>query len=114
LTTPILSTLSAALQFTFPPPAESRDLALAQILSLTAIAKGLAPADDFFLSLDSDDGLGESNGQNGESDEERKIREGRMAREEPRLVEMRERLMECVGRMIEVWSEDAEVAGVRP
>jgi hypothetical protein len=37
-----------------------------------------------------------------------------MAREEPRLVEMRGRLMECVGRMIEVWSEDAEVAGVRP
>lgn len=81
-------------------PEEAKVLALQQILSLTAIARGLTPSDDF--DFDSE----------GEEEQHSKG-ETWQARMDPRLLDVRQRMLNAVASMVELWSSDSEVVDVR-
>lgn len=78
-------------------PDESRTLAIVQLQTLSGVAKGLTRANDVF-DLD-DDG-----------DEDPLIMR---ARQDPRMVQLREQMLEAVRSTINVWSTDAGISDVR-
>lgn len=82
----------------FQLPAEAKAICIQQIISLTAVAKGLTPTDDFDLEPEAEE-------QMFRGDEDK-------ARRDPRLVELRSRMLEGIGRIVELWSLDGEVADV--
>lgn len=81
-------------------PAEARSLAILQILSLTAIAKGLTPTDDFDLDFGGDDEDKDDDGS------------AARARDDPRMAALRDKIVQAAGRVLELWSGDGEVSDV--
>lgn len=78
-------------------PDESRILAIVQLQTLSGVAKGLTRANDVF-DLD-DDG-----------EEDPLIMR---ARQDERMVRLREQMLEAIRVIIDVWSTDAGVSDVR-
>ncbi|KAL7414593.1 armadillo-type protein [Mrakia frigida] len=93
---PIVNKLLHALSLSNQLPAEAKALSIQQVISLTAVAKGLTPLDDFDLEP--------------EAEEQMFRGDAEKARADPRLVELRTRMLEGIARMVELWSTDGEVA----
>ena len=77
-------------------PDESRALAIVQLQTMSGVAKGLTRANDVF-DLEDD------------SDEDPLIMR---AREEPRMLQLREQMLEAVKATINLWSTDAGIGDV--
>ncbi|CED84264.1 Nuclear transport receptor LGL2 (importin beta superfamily) [Phaffia rhodozyma] len=96
ITEPVVNTIVQALEGAAQLPEEAKAETIQRILSLTAIAKGLTPSDDFDFDLEEEDEI--------------KVAAIAQARSAPELVELRERLLRITARVIEIWSTDSEVA----
>ncbi|KZT19856.1 ARM repeat-containing protein [Neolentinus lepideus HHB14362 ss-1] len=98
IASPVVSKLVEALQSSARLPEEARALAIQQLQTLTGVAKGLTRTTDGLVSLD-------------DSEEEREALE-RMnrAREDPRMVKLREDLLNAIRGTVEIMSTDASVS----
>lgn len=100
ITSPIVEKLFEALSGAAQLPEEARALAIQQLQSLTAIAKGLSPSDDFEADLD-------------DAEEDPRRASTTQARNDMRMVHLRQRLLEAINEVARGWGTDVEVAAVR-
>ncbi|VDB95428.1 unnamed protein product [Peniophora sp. CBMAI 1063] len=94
IVSPVVSKLFQALQASATMPDDSRTLTIAQLQTLSGVAKGLTRANDVF-DLDDD----------GEEDPHIT-----RARQDDRMVRLREKMLAAIRAIIEVWSTDAGVS----
>jgi hypothetical protein len=87
-------------------PEEARALAVQQLRSLTAIAKGLAPSDDFEAELAAAD---EDNEDGSPSAAQLSLDQ---ARADHRIVHLRQRILEAITGVAHGWGTDLETAAV--
>ncbi|WVF66636.1 hypothetical protein IAT40_001376 [Kwoniella sp. CBS 6097] len=94
---PILSRISNAIQAYSTDPSNAQPALIESTASLTACFKGLSPSeDDVFDTSDED-----------EAAKEEKVR---IAREDPRMIALRQGIEGAVEGVVRVWKGDAEVA----
>lgn len=75
-------------------------MCVAQLRALTACAKGLAPSEDDIFDDDTDEqGVAHTTLTN-------------QARADPRLSSLRDHITAAIGRVVEMWSTDVEIADV--
>lgn len=97
---PIVDRINMAVQY-FSTDPESAHPALVQAMnSLAASFKGLSPSDDDMFDLSDDD----------DGDKDLAVAQ---AREDPRLVNLRQSIEQAIGGVVNVWDGDSEVADVR-
>ncbi|TFK48147.1 ARM repeat-containing protein [Heliocybe sulcata] len=95
---PVVAKLMEALQTSVRLPEDARALAIQQLQTLTGVAKGLTRTNDGLVSLD-------------DSDEEREALEHmNRARADPRMVKLRDELLNAVRGTVELMSTDASVS----
>ncbi|KAF9456910.1 armadillo-type protein [Collybia nuda] len=96
---PIVQKLAAALQPSTMLPDEARIIAIQQLETLSGVAKGLTRSTDGILILSEDD-----------SETQAKLDEMTRAREDPRMVKLRDAIFLAVRGAVDRWSIDAEVS----
>lgn len=97
---PIVLRLSQAVAAVRNDPS-AQEILVQTLSALTASFRGLSPSDDDIFDLSED----------GPSSEE-KTAAINLAREDPRMVNLRSRIEEAVKGVVEVWNGDGEVADV--
>lgn len=95
---PVIAKLYEALQSSSYLPDEARAIAVQQLQTLTGVARGLTRTNDTLLIFeDSPDVKLESE-------------QMKRAREDPRVVRLRDAILDCIRKCIELWSTDASVS----
>ncbi|OBZ74388.1 Importin-13 [Grifola frondosa] len=94
---PVVSKLFEALQLSARLPDEARAVAIQQLETLTCVAKGLTRTADSLLVLDESPAVQEE------------TERMRRARDDPRMVKLREAILDAVRNIVELWSTDASV-----
>jgi hypothetical protein len=84
----------------FKPTDEARTAVIQQLQTLTGVAKGLTRANDDLFSLEASPEL---------TTEEEKMNR---ARADPRIVKLRNLVLDALGRAVDIWSADASVSDV--
>ena len=98
---PIIDRLTLAVNAVHTDPT-AQPLLVLNFSALTASFKGLSPSDDEIFDLSDDDGLSMDD----------KAASVKLARDDERMVRLRGRIEELVGRVVGVWNGDGEVADV--
>ncbi|KAH9912340.1 ARM repeat-containing protein [Epithele typhae] len=95
---PVVAKLFDALQGAAGLPDDARQLAVQQLETLTGVARGLTRVTDSLLALDES------------PDVQAAMQEMAAAREDPRVLKLREAILEGVRRLVDMWSTDATVS----
>ncbi|KAI0350564.1 ARM repeat-containing protein [Trametes cingulata] len=98
IVSPVVAKLFEALQSAGQLPEEARAMAMQQLETLTGVARGLTRVTDSLLALD-------------ESPEVRAAMEDmNRAREDPRVVKLRDAILSAIRGTVELWSMDASIS----
>lgn len=81
-------------------PEEAKAVAIQQLFILTGVSKGLTRTADSILGLDES------------PEEQEEVERMKRAREDPRVVRIREAIIDAIRRAIDLWSTDASVGSV--
>lgn len=82
-------------------PEDAKAIATQQFFILTGVSKGLTRTADSILGLDDS------------PDEQAEIERMKRAREDPRVVRIREAILDAIRKAIDLWSTDAGIGSVR-
>ncbi|GJJ09063.1 hypothetical protein Clacol_003285 [Clathrus columnatus] len=96
---PIVFKLMEAITLADRLPEDARELCIQQIKALTGCARGLTSASESFFVLEET-----------EADQAQLAAKMNAAREDPRMVRLRQDLLVGLGRAMQLWSVDVEVA----
>ncbi|THH27012.1 hypothetical protein EUX98_g7175 [Antrodiella citrinella] len=94
---PIEAMLSPVVTKLFELPEEARAVAIEQLLIISGVAKGLTRTTDSLLVSDES------------PDVQAQTEKMRLAREDPRVVRLRDAVLDAIRRTLEMWSTDASV-----
>ncbi|GJE98643.1 hypothetical protein PsYK624_148780 [Phanerochaete sordida] len=94
---PIIAKLYEALQSSNRLPDEARMVAIQQLQTITGVARGLTRANDALLIFDDS------------PDVVKETERMKRAREDPRIVRIRDAILDCIRQCVHLWSTDASV-----
>ncbi|KAI0633121.1 ARM repeat-containing protein [Trametes polyzona] len=97
IVSPVVAKLFEALQSAAQLPDEARALAVQQLETLTGVARGLTRVSDSLLALDDSPEV------------QAAMEEMNRAREDPRVLKLREAILSAIRGTVELWSTDALV-----
>ncbi|KZT01812.1 ARM repeat-containing protein [Laetiporus sulphureus 93-53] len=95
---PIVSKLFATLESSPQLPDEARLLIMQQLQTISGVAQGLTRTPDSLLILDES------------PDTQEEAKRMRLARDDPRMVKMRETILDAIRRTMQLWSTDAAIS----
>ncbi|KAI0076848.1 ARM repeat-containing protein [Panus rudis PR-1116 ss-1] len=96
--TPVVAKLFEALQSSAQLPEEARAVAIQQLMTITGVARGLTRTVDSLLIFD-------------ESPEvQAEAQRMQQARNDPRVVRLREAILDAICRTVDLWSTDASIS----
>ncbi|KAI0772392.1 ARM repeat-containing protein [Trametes elegans] len=98
IVSPVVAKLFEVLQSAGQLPEEARAMAVQQIETLTGVARGLTRVTDSLLALDDS------------PDVQAALDEMNRAREDPRVLKLREAILSAIRSTVELWSTDALVS----
>ncbi|EAU87903.1 hypothetical protein CC1G_01550 [Coprinopsis cinerea okayama7 len=99
IVSPIVQKLVAAIQNSATLPEEARSVVILQLEILSGVAKGLTRANEGLYSEDEDDPAIKA-----------ELDKIKAAREDPRMHKLREDIFLSIGKIVEIWSTDAEIS----
>ncbi|KAI8996297.1 ARM repeat-containing protein [Trametes punicea] len=98
IVSPVVAKLLEAMRSAGQLPEEARTLAVQQLETLTGVARGLTRVTDSLLALDDSPEV------------QAALEEMNRAREDPRIVKLREAILSAIRGSVELWSTDASVS----
>ncbi|KAI9058664.1 ARM repeat-containing protein [Trametes sanguinea] len=98
IVSPVVAKLFEALQLAGQLPEEAKTMAVQQLETLTGVARGLTRVNDSLLALDDSPEV------------QAALEEMNRAREDPRVLKLREGILSAIRGTVELWSADASIS----